>query len=69
LPDADEPPPQAVVQNKLEASARDAIARDKDTERACIRNAGAIFRSSFLSLVAVRQFIVLHLGFNVHLAI
>jgi hypothetical protein len=63
LPDEDEPPPQAVVQNKFRA-----IARNSDAKRAFIQNAGA-FRSFFLLSVTVRHVIVLHLGFNVHLVI
>jgi len=62
LPDEDDPPPQA-VENKLIA-----IMINNDDERAFVQNAGA-FRSFFLWSVTVRQFIVLHLGFNVHLVI
>ena len=64
LPDADAPPPQAAVQNKLEA-----ITKDKDTQRGSIQKAGASRSSFFLLLVTVWHFIVLHLRFNVHLAI
>ena len=63
LPDADEPLPQAAVPSTLRA-----IARDKDSECAFIQNFWAL-RPSFLLLVTVRHFIVLHLWLDVHLAI
>jgi hypothetical protein len=63
LPDADELPPQAAVQSKLKV-----ITRGKQTERSFMKKVEAL-RFCLLLLISVPHFIVLHLGFNVHLVI